>query len=159
MPATRIKQFLEENDVPYTRIEHEISYTAQETAALAHIPGREVAKTVMVRIDGVLAMAILPATNRLNKERLKGVAHAREVTMATERDFKDMFPDCEVGAMPPLGNLYDLKVYVDKSLAADEHIAFNAGTHQELIQIAYRDFERLVRPAVAHLTFDRTVPV
>ena len=159
MPASRIKRFLEENDVAYTRIEHEVAYTAQETAALAHIPGREVAKTVMVRIDGVLAMAILPATNRLSKERLKGVAHAREVTMASEQDFKDMFPDCELGAMPPLGNLYDLKVYVDKSLAADEQIAFNAGTHAELIQISYHDFERLVRPVIAHLTYDRSVPV
>jgi Ala-tRNA(Pro) deacylase len=159
MPATRIKRFLDENDVSYTRIEHEVAYTAQETAALAHIPGREVAKTVMVRIDGVLAMAILPATNRLSKERLKGVAHAREVTMASEQDFKDMFPDCELGAMPPLGNLYDLKVYVDKSLAADEQIAFNAGTHAELIQISYHDFERLVRPVIAHLTYDRSVPV
>lgn len=159
MPAARLKRFLEEQGVPYVSIPHYTTYTAQETAASAHVRGRELAKTVMVKIDGTLAMAVLPATRRLDLARLQEATAAREVTLATEREFKDLFPDCDVGAMPPFGNLYGVPVFVDCSLAEDEHIAFNAGTHDELVQIAYRDFERLVNPRLADLAYQRPIAV
>jgi Ala-tRNA(Pro) deacylase len=155
MPAATLKRFLDENRVRYVSIRHSPTYTAQEIAASAHVPGRELAKTVMVTIDGVLAMAVLPATTMLDLDLLKQAAGAKQVTLANEREFQDRFPDCEVGAMPPFGNLYDLKVYSDASLAEDEKIAFNAGSHAELIQLAYQDFERLVEPVVANLAYGR----
>jgi Ala-tRNA(Pro) deacylase len=155
MPAATLKRFLDENRVRYVSIRHSPTYTAQEIAASAHVPGRELAKTVMVTIDGVLAMAVLPATAMLDLDLLKQAAGAKQVTLANEREFQDRFPDCEVGAMPPFGNLYDLKVYSDASLAEDEKIAFNAGSHAELIQLAYQDFERLVEPVVANLAYGR----
>ncbi len=155
MPAAKLKRFLDENRVGYVSIRHSPAYTAQEIAASAHIPGRELAKTVMVVIDGTTAMAVLPATTMVDLERLKEAAGAKEVTLSTEQEFKDQFPDCEAGAMPPFGNLYGMKVYSDRSLAEDEQIAFNAGSHAELIQLSYRDFERLVGPVVADLSARR----
>jgi Ala-tRNA(Pro) deacylase len=151
MPATKLKEFLDKQHVRYLSIRHSPAYTASEIAALAHIPGRELAKTVMVRIDGTMAMAVLPATKRLDLELLKQAAEAQTVALASEQEFASMFPDCEVGAMPPFGNLYGLKVHADEYLAQDEEIAFNAGTHYELIQMAYQDFARLVEPKVASL--------
>jgi len=158
MPAAKLKRFLDENHVRYVSIQHSPAYTAQETAASAHIPGRELAKTVIVQIDGTIAMAVLPSTTMLNLEQLRKFAGAQAVALASEEEFKSTFPDCEIGAMPPFGNLYGLRVYADKTLAEDEQIAFNAGGHAELIQLAYRDFERLVAPAVADLSARRSPP-
>jgi Ala-tRNA(Pro) deacylase len=152
MPAAKLKQFLDTNNVRYLSIRHSPAYTAQEIAALAHIPGRELAKTVMVKIDGTMAMAVLPATKRLDLDALKQTAGAQTSSLASEQEFARMFPDCEPGAMPPFGNLYGMKVYADQTLTADEHIAFNAGTHAELVQMTYADFARLVQPAVATLS-------
>ena len=158
MPAAKLKRFLDENRVRYVSIQHSPAYTAQETAASAHIPGQELAKTVIVQIDGTMAMAVLPSTTMLNLEQLRQTAGAQAVALASEEEFKSTFPDCEIGAMPPFGNLYGLKVYADKSLAEDEQIAFNAGSHAELIRLAYRDFERLVGPEVAELSARRKPP-
>lgn len=158
MPAVKLKRFLQENAVYYESIPHYMAYTAQETAASAHVHGRELAKTVMVKLDGGMAMAVLPATRRLDLNRLRAASGARDVAIASEREFQDMFPDCQIGAMPPFGNLYNLRVFADESLAEDQHIAFNAGSHDELIQIAYRDFERLVKPQIAALAYERAVP-
>ena len=158
MPAAKLKRFLDENHVRYVSIQHSPAYTAQETAASAHVPGRELAKTVIVQIDGTMAMAVLPSTTMLNLEVLRQTVGAQAVALASEEEFKSTFPDCEIGAMPPFGNLYGLKVYADKSLAEDEQIAFNAGSHAELIQLAYRDFERLVRPELADLSARRKPP-
>ena len=158
MPVTKLKQFLDENHIPYVSIQHSPAYTAQETAASAHIPGRELAKTVMVRIDGAMAMAVLPSTMMLDPQRLRQIAGASAVTLAGEEEFAAMFPDCEAGAMPPFGNLYDMAVYADQRLREDQHIAFNAGTHAELIQLPYRDFERLVKPTVADLAYKAAPP-
>ena len=155
MPAAKLKRFLDENQVRYVSIQHSPAYTAQETAASAHVPGRELAKTVMVNIDGAMAMAVLPATTMLDLQLLKGTAGATTVTLASEQEFKSTFPDCEPGAMSPFGNLYDLKVYVDQNLAEDEQIAFNAGTHGELIQMAYEDFQRLANPTVAAISYKK----
>jgi Ala-tRNA(Pro) deacylase len=152
MPGTKLKRFLDENQVRYVSIRHSPAYTAQEIAASAHIPGRELAKTVMVKIDGTMAMAVLAAPRRLDLELLRRAAGANSVTLADEQEFSSTFPDCEPGAMPPLGNLYDLKVYVDQALREDRQIAFNAGSHAELIQMDYRQFEQLVQPVVANLS-------
>jgi Ala-tRNA(Pro) deacylase len=152
MPSTKLKRFLDENQVRYVSIRHSPAFTAQETAASAHIPGRELAKTVMVKIDGTMAMAVLAAPNRLDLELLRRAAGARSVKLADEKEFSSEFPDCEPGAMPPFGNLYGLKVYVDETLAEDRQIAFNAGSHAELIQMDYQQFEQLAEPVVANLS-------
>ena len=148
MPAEKLREFLDENGVRYVSIKHSPAFTAQEIAAQAHIPGRELAKTVMVAIDGELAMAVLPASRQIDLGRLQDLADADTVEICSESDFADEFPECETGAMPPFGNLYDMDVYADESLAADEEIAFNAGSHSELVRLAYEDFARLVEPEV-----------
>lgn len=148
MPGKKVKQFLDEHHVAYQTIPHTRAFTAQGVAASAHIPGRELAKTVMIKVDGEMAMAVLPASYRIDFERLASSIGADRVELATEEEFRQLFPDCEVGAMPPFGNLYGMEVYVTESLAEDEQIAFNAGSHTELIQVPYEDFERLVKPKV-----------
>ncbi len=148
MPAAKLQQFLDDKGVRYVSIKHSPAFTAQEIAAEAHIPGREVAKTVMVSLDGELAMAVLPASRQVDLEALKEVTGADQVEICAEADFADEFPECETGAMPPFGNLWEMDVYADESLAADEEIAFNAGTHSELVRLAYEDFVRLVEPEV-----------
>ncbi|MEE9157756.1 MAG: YbaK/EbsC family protein [Gammaproteobacteria bacterium] len=148
MPVKKLKDFLDKNKTKYVSIKHSPTYTAQEIAASAHIPGKELAKTVMVKLDGKMAMAVLPASFRVDLNRLKDAAGVGVVEIANEQDFKNLFPECELGAMPPFGNLYDMDVYVAQSLAEDEEIAFNAGSHTELIKLAYKDFEKLVAPKV-----------
>jgi Ala-tRNA(Pro) deacylase len=152
MPVQKLKEFLDSHNVRYVSIKHSPAYTAQEIAASAHVPGRELAKTVMVKIDGVMAMAVLPASYQVDMEHLRQVTGAGKVELASEREFKDMFAGCEVGGMPPFGNLYGMEVYVSKALAEDEEIAFNAGSHTELIRLPYSDFERLVGPKVVALS-------
>jgi Ala-tRNA(Pro) deacylase len=148
MPAERLRRYLDDNHVKYVVIRHSLAYTAQDTAAVAHIRGQEMAKTVMVRIDGKLAMVVLPATELVDLDVLRDFTGANVVELVSEYEFRTRFPDCEVGAMPPFGNLYGMDVIVAESLSEAEEIAFNAGTHKELIQLGYRDFARLVRPRV-----------
>jgi Ala-tRNA(Pro) deacylase len=148
----RLKEFLDENDVKFVSISHSQAFTAQEIAAAAHIPGKELAKTVMVKLDGELAMAVLPGPDHLSVSHLKKVTGASDVEVASEEDFADRFPGCELGAMPPFGNLWDLDVFVDQRLREDEEIAFNAGSHTELLKVSYSDFERLVNPVVGLLS-------
>ena len=148
MPIKKLKAFLDENDVLYVSIKHSSAYTAQEIAASVHLPGKVVAKTVMIKINGKMAMAVLPASYQVDFSIMEGIFGGHNVVLATESEFKYLFPDCELGAMPPFGNLYDMEVFVAESLAEDEEIAFNAGTHTEMIQLSYDDFERLVRPHV-----------
>jgi len=148
MPITKLQQFLDQNNIHYMRISHSPAYTAQGIAALAHISGKELAKTVVLKIDGVLALAVLPASSQIDLRRLKVALGADSVLLATEAEFKDKFPDCETGAMPPFGNLYDMPVYVDESLTQDQEISFNAGSHRDLIRMAYADFQKLVNPLV-----------
>ena len=151
MPVQQLKNFLDSNHVKYTTITHSPEYTAQEIAASAHIPGKELAKTVIVKVDGEFAMAVLPATTHLSLSRLRTAAGVGDAEIASEADFEKLFPDCELGAMPPFGNLYDMPVYAAEELTEDEKIAFNAGTHSELVQLAYSDFEKLVHPKVVAL--------
>ncbi len=148
MPAQKVKEFLSDHGVKFVTIKHSAAYTAQEIAASAHIPGKELAKTIMVKLDGTMAMAVLPASFHVDFEQLKDVAGVGRVELASEAEFRDLFPESELGAMPPFGNLYGMDVYVAAPLTEDEEIAFNAGSHTELIRLAYADFERLVKPAV-----------
>ncbi|MBI5388229.1 MAG: YbaK/EbsC family protein [Verrucomicrobia bacterium] len=152
MPARKLKEFLEREHVPYTSIAHRETYTAQETAEAAHVPGYELAKTVMVELDGQMAMVVVPATQKIVLQDLRDLTGAARVRFASEDQFKSLFPDCEIGAMPPFGNLYGIEVFVSPGLAADEEIAFNAGTHTEVIKMAYADFEHLVHPKVVSCT-------
>jgi len=146
MPVKKLKEFLDENKVKYITISHSPAYTAQEMAAKAHVPGKEIAKTVLVKVDGKLVMAVLPGSFKINFENLKKVLGSDNVRLADEHEFIDKFPDCEVGAMPPFGNLYGLEVFVANSLAEDEEIAFNACSHSQLIKMSYSDYEKLVKP-------------
>ncbi len=153
MPARRLKEFLDDNRIRYTTISHSPAYTAQEIAARAHIPGQELAKTVCVKVDGQLAMAVLPASYSVDFQLLKEVTGADRLELAVEQDFRDRFPECELGAMPPFGNLYGMDVYVAVKLTEDETIAFSAGSHSELIRMYYADYERLVKPKVVPMAF------
>lgn len=146
MPVEKLKQYLDEENVRYVTIKHSKAYTAQEVAASAHIPGKEVAKTVIVKINGEMAMAVLPASYSVDFDQLRHVTGASVVELATEEEFKDRFPDCDVGAMPPFGRLYDMQTFMAASLAEDEQIAFNAGSHTELIRMSFADYQRLANP-------------
>jgi Ala-tRNA(Pro) deacylase len=152
MPVKKLREFLNKNKVKFVAVSHSPAFTAQEIAASAHVPGKELAKTVMVKVDGKMAMAALPASCHVDFEKLAKTIKAKKVKLADEKDFQDLFGECEVGAMPPFGNLYDMEVYVAEELSEDEEIAFNAGSHTELIRMKYADFERLVKPKVVKFT-------
>jgi Ala-tRNA(Pro) deacylase len=151
MPLQKLKEFLDRQNVKYVVISHSPAYTAAGIAALAHIPGKELAKTVIVKIDGALSMAVVSASQHVRLSSLKAATFAKTVDLATEDEFKARFPDCEVGAMPPFGNLYGMPVFADESLSRDKEIAFNAGSHRELVRIAWEDFKKLVQPTVIRI--------
>lgn len=151
MAANTLKTFLDREGVKYVAIQHSPAFTAAEVAASAHVAARDFAKTVIVKIDGKPAMLVLPATRRLLIHELRDMFESENVKLATEPELRTWFPDCELGAMPPFGALYGMKVYVAASLAQETQIAFNAGTHTEVVKLAYEDFDRLVRPMVIDL--------
>ena len=155
MSLTRLKDFLDSYGVKYVVITHSVAYTAQGVAALAHVRGRELAKTVIVKLDGEFAMAVVPAAVHVDLALLKRLTGAKTAELASELEFKTRFPDCETGAMPPFGNLYGMKVFVDETLSEDKEIAFNAGSHRELMRLAWADFERLVKPTVQQIVNER----
>jgi len=146
--ANRIRECLEEHKVPYTHCTHRLAYTAQEVAAAQHVPGHQMAKTIVLKADSQYILLILSAVMKVNLKVLRDELPFKHLELATEKEFASLFPDCELGAMAPFGNLYGLAVYVDKSLTDDDEIVFNAGTHVDTIRIKYADFARLVRPAV-----------
>lgn len=146
MVSKKLTAFLDLHGVKYVSIRHSPAFTAQEVAASAHVSGRGFAKTVIVKIDGHPSMLVLPATRRLDLHDLREVLETEDIRLATEDEVRDLFPDCEAGAMPPFGNLYGMKVHVDASLAHEDEIAFNAGSHTDIIKMPYDDFDALVRP-------------
>jgi Ala-tRNA(Pro) deacylase len=152
MPVKKLKEFLDDNHVKYVSIQHSKAYTAQEVAASAHVPGKAMAKVVIVEMDGEMAMAVLPANRKIVLQDLREITGSDQVKFAAEDKFKDRFPDCEIGAMPPFGNLYGMDVYAAESLADNDEIAFNAGSHEEIIKLSFRDFDRLVQPRVMAFT-------
>lgn len=155
MPLTSLRQYLDKHNIRYTVISHSPAYTAQGTVALAHIPGKEMAKTVMVKLDSKLVMTVLPASFRVDLGLLKKATGATLAELASEDEFKGRFPECETGAMPPFGNIYGFDVIVDESLTRDEEIAFNACSHRELIRLAWNDFAKLVSPKVMRIAAGR----
>lgn len=152
MPAKKLKDYLDQNGIKYVVVTHSPAFTAQEVAAAAHISGWALAKTVMIKIDNTLAMAVLPANQRIIIQDLREMVGTENVQFASESEFRAAFPGCETGAMPPFGNLYDMEVYASPGLASSREIAFNAGTHTELIKMSYEDFARLVHPKVLEFT-------
>ena len=152
MPSQKLREFLDKHQVRYVTTSHSPAYPAQEVAAAAHVPGRELAKSVIVRLDGELAMVVLPAPERIDFEQLREVTGAAAAELVNEKDFARHFPGCEVGAMPPFGNLFDMPVYVADTFTDVDEISFNAGTHTELVRLAFADFKRLVQPTMAGLT-------
>lgn len=148
MPAKTLKAFLDKRGVKYVSITHSPAFTAPEIAESAHVCGRDFAKTVIVMVDEEMAMVALPANRQLVMAELREMLECRHVRLASEAEFKDAFPDCELGAMPPFGNLYGMIVYVTANLADEREIIFNAGSHTELIKMGYEDFERIVQPTV-----------
>ena len=151
MAVKKLENYLEQSKVWYEKISHPRTYTAQETAASAHIKGKELAKSVMIELDGEAALAVLPAYLKIDFKRMKQISGAKKIKLALEEDMEDVFPDCTIGAMPPFGNLYQIPVYADSTLEDDKDIAFNAGSHMELIKMHFRDFNKLVHPEIHNI--------
>lgn len=148
MPVRKLRQFLDSHHIKYIVIDHSPAYTAREVAASALVPRREFAKTVIVHLDGRPAMAVVPASRHVDLTKLAAAAGAKQATLASEEEFQKLFPGCEVGAMPPFGNLYDMEVYVDDMLREDDDIVFNAGSHVQVVRMEYDDYQRLVQPVL-----------
>ncbi|MCM2336982.1 MAG: YbaK/EbsC family protein [Pseudomonas sp.] len=151
MLSPRLHSLLDEGHAPYTQIHHPRTLTAVETAAAAHVDRMLFAKSVVVRVDGKLAMVVLPAGSRVDLTRLSRALGEVPVELASEDEFRTAFPDCELGAMPPFGHLYGMPVYVDSRLARQPEIAFNAGTHTDAVRMPYAEFERLAEPELLWL--------
>lgn len=151
MPANRVFRYLDEHGIKYVSIRHSPAYTAAEVAMSAHVPARSFAKTIIIKVDDVPAMLVLPASRRILIHELREMLGTEHVKLASEREIRGMFPECELGAMPPLGPLYGLKVHVTASLTQERDITFNAGTHTETVTMAYADFAQLVHPAIIDL--------
>jgi Ala-tRNA(Pro) deacylase len=152
MPVQKLKKFLDEENISYETLSHTHTETARQTAHAVKMDNKEIAKTVMVKVDGKMTMIVLPASHKIHFNMLERELGAKNIELATEEEFKEWFPECDVGAMPPFGNLYNLDVIVADSLTKDEMIAFNAGTHEEAIRMMYKDFERLIKPKIAEFT-------
>jgi len=144
----RLTTHFREKGVAFEEFSFPEVYTAQEVAAKLHVSGWQLAKVVMAKVDGELVMLVLPAPARVDFSRLKEALGAREVELASEREFANRFPDCEVGAMPPFGGLYKMPTYVDESLTEAGEIVFLAGRHNEALKLSYADYEQLAQPRV-----------
>lgn len=152
MSLSLLREFLDQKRAKYLLMSHSAAHTASGITAMMQIPGREVAKAVVVKADGRLVMAVVPASSRVDVLKLKGYLEANTVELVTEAEFRDRFPDCETGAIPPFGNLYGMEVFADERLALDREITFTAGSHRLLVWMNYADFEDLVRPVLMPLT-------
>ena len=151
----RLKEFLDGAGVSYEVYNHPLAYTAQEIAAQQHFSGKEMAKVVVLEVDGRLVMGVIPGSQRINLNTAKASLGGKAVRLATEAEFISRFPECEMGAMPPFGNLFGLAVVVDPALEKDEYIYFNAGNHVQTVRLSYKDFAQLVKPRIARLVEER----
>ena len=149
----RLRSFLDSHHAEYTFTTHPKAFTAREVAVAEHLPPREVAKTVVILGDGAHYIIVIPASRLVDLHEVRTTLGLSQVRLATEDELRRLFPDCETGAMPALGPLYNIPVYLDGSLACQETIAFNAGTHAEMLQMAYGDFDRLVRPMIVSVAY------
>ena len=151
MISTKLQAFLDDAGVRYTRHSHRPAYTSQEIAQSVHVPGREMVKSVILKVDeGLLLMTVLSADDAVNLDILREEIPCRVLRLATEREFSDTFPTCKPGAMPPFGNIFDVPVYCESNLSRNRDIEFNAGTHDETIRMAFADYRRLVEPEMVH---------
>lgn len=148
MAVRKLEEFLKTNNITYDKITHSQVFTATEKAAAAHVSGKELAKTVIVKIDGKMTMAVLQACYKVDFDLLKAAAGANEVELANEEEFKYLFPECEIGAVPPFGNIYGFEVFLEENLAKNEKISFNAGSHTELYRLSYKDLEKHIKPKI-----------
>ncbi|HEY1406739.1 MAG TPA: YbaK/EbsC family protein [Spirochaetota bacterium] len=148
MLSQKMLDYLRRNKIDYEIVDHPKSFSAQRTAQVSHFPGRMVAKPVILQVDGSLKMIVMPADENIDIMHLMEIFNTRNIHLAREKDFSDIFPECEIGGMPPMGNLYGMDVYVAQDLAKDDTIVFNGGDHRELIKMAYKDYERLVNPRI-----------
>jgi Ala-tRNA(Pro) deacylase len=148
----KLKAALDEAKISYEVCNHPLAYTAQEVAASQHVSGKEIAKVVMIQVDGNLVMGVLPGSVKVNVNTVRASLGAKDVRLATEDEFISRFPECEIGAMPPFGNLFGVPVLVDPALEKDEYIYFNAGNHAQTVRLRYQDFARMVKPQVVRLT-------
>ncbi len=153
MPSRRLKQCLDSHGISYTTIDHSPAYTAQETAHASHISGNDIAKTVIAKVNGEMVMIVLPASDMVVLDFLRDAMGTQDIALATEAEFRNRFPECELGAMPPFGNLFGMDVFVSERLTQESQIAFNSGTHTELLQMSYQDFAELVKPRVIRLSY------
>jgi Ala-tRNA(Pro) deacylase len=147
----RLRDFLDAQHVPYHAIVHRRDYTAQAAAADTHTPGREFIKTILLAVDNGYALAVLPADQHADLAKVRRALGATDVSLASEEEMQQCFPDCEPGALPPFGHLYDLPVLMSRTLEEDEQITFNAGNHEVALRMQRRDFERLGEPRVVDL--------
>jgi Ala-tRNA(Pro) deacylase len=151
MVTPRLKDLLDTQKIAYRTLPHITTYDAQRTAEAAHVPGHAFAKTVVLRADNRLCMAVLPATDYVHLSALRAGLGAADVSLVSEDELREAFPDCDVGAMPPFGSLYGMEVFISPHLRENEDIAFNAGSHDEAVWMNYRDFERLARPTLLRM--------
>lgn len=152
----QVMEFLEKSGVAYEVTEHKPAFTAQQVAAEEHEPGRYVAKPVIVRADGEYVMCVLPACFKIDLKTLKSQLKAKSVDLVEENEMGKLFPDCELGAEPPFGNLYDLPTVMDKALQKDDHIMFQAGAHDKAVKISMDDYRKLVKPKVLEFSYRMT---
>lgn len=150
--AQNVAGLLKTSGIAYEILKHPQAFTAQEVAATVHVTGKEIAKTIVVNADGKFVMAVIPAPHKVSLKSLKELLGAKEVRLASEEELTQLFPDCEVGAMPPFGNLYNMPVYISTALKDRKEVIFNACTHTEVIKISYVDFERLVQPKAGEIS-------
>ncbi len=151
MTLEKLKEYLDNHGVKYVVISHSLGYTSHEIAHSAHVPTDQLAKTVIVKVDGRLCMAVVPASHKVDLHLMREVTGAHRVELASEDEFSIAFHGCELGAMPPFGNIYGMDVFVSGLLVEQDQIAFNACSHRELIKMSYRDYARLVQPKVIEL--------
>lgn len=148
MPAQKLKDLLDQKGIKYISINHSPAYTARETAASTFVPRREFAKTIIVDLDGDAVMAVVPASRHVDTRALVELAAGGAARLATEDEFKTLFPDCEIGAMPPFGSLYGLRVFVDPMVTEVDDLCFNAGSHEQIIRMACSDYLEIEQPVI-----------
>ena len=146
MPAQKLKQMLDKHNIKYISINHSPAYTARETAASTFVPRREFAKTIIVDIDGEKIMAVLSASRHVDIVALRNLVPANEARLATEDEFRELFPDCELGAMPPFGSLYNMRVFIDEMVTEVDDLCFNAGSHEQILRMDCVDYMKLEQP-------------
>jgi len=145
-----LQDYLDQLGIPYRISVHATAYTSQDLAAREHVPGKQVVKSVVVRVDGRLYLCALPATHRIDLERLREQLNATEVVIEEEHKLQEIFPDCELGAGPPIGKLYGLPTLMDLSLMQDEQVTFQAGNHTTAVTMSFRDYRRAADPEIAN---------